>query len=126
MLLSATLESVGQLIVALVVFVIVLFACYLTTRWVGGYQKQATALNITQVIETVRLGNNKYAQLVKCGNKYFLIGLGKDEVTSLGELSEEDFPEGTFDKNTSTPTINGDFKAILERMKGNKRHDETS
>ncbi len=83
-------------------------------------------MNITQVIETVRLGNNKYAQLIKCGDKYFLVGIGKDEVTAIGELSEDDFPEGTFEQRMSAPTINADFKAILERMKGNKGHDETS
>ncbi len=44
-----------------------------------------------EIIETLRLSSNKYLAVVRAGkDKYFIIGVGKDEVTTVGELSAED------------------------------------
>ena len=43
-----------------------------------------------EVIETQRLANNKYIQIVRAGSKYLVIAQGKDEVHFLTELDAED------------------------------------
>ena len=44
-----------------------------------------------EVIDSVRISANKYLMIVRAGrNKYYSIGVGKDEMVMLGELSEDE------------------------------------
>ena len=42
-----------------------------------------------KVLETIRIANGKFLQLVKAGEQYFVIAVGKDEVTKIAELTED-------------------------------------
>ena len=97
----------------LLVFIVVLAATYFFTRWMAGFQKEKTSTGNIEVIETARISTTKYIQIVRIGQKYMAIAVGKDEVTNLGEISREDliFRE---DK----PEDNLNFKDILEKIKG--------
>ena len=41
------------------------------------------------IIETFRLGTNKVIQIVRIADKYYAIGVGKDEINMIAELDEE-------------------------------------
>ena len=82
-LLSSPVNSLIQLLGVLVIFCFVLAITYFVTKWIGGVQK-------LQVIDTVRIGGNKYAQILKIGEVYLVIAVGKDEVTLLAKLTEEE------------------------------------
>lgn len=107
------MNSFLQFIAMLVIFVAVLAATYFFTRWMASYQKEKSSLGNIDVIETARLSTTKYIQIVRIGQKYIAIGVGKDEITNLGEVSREDliFKEENPDTNIS-------FKDILEKFKG--------
>ncbi len=110
--LSSVGESTFQLVVVLFIFVGVLAVTYYVTKWIAGYQKSQYINNNLEVIETVRLTTNKYLQIVRAGqDKYFVIAIGKDEITKLGELTADDLKE----IDTSAPEF-VDFKAILEKV----------
>lgn len=89
-LLSSSLESFIQLVGALLIFAFVLVITYFTTRWIGGYQKQQMSGRDFQLIDTVRIANNKYVQILKLGDVYLVVAVGKDEVTMLAKLTEEE------------------------------------
>lgn len=89
-LLSSSLESFIQLVGALLIFAFVLVITYFTTKWIGGYQKQQMSGRSFQVIDTVRIANNKYVQILKLGDVYLVVAVGKDEVTMLAKLTEEE------------------------------------
>ncbi|MCR5602291.1 MAG: flagellar biosynthetic protein FliO [Lachnospiraceae bacterium] len=119
-LISGGVESAAQFLTVLVLFIVVLALTYFTTKFVGNYQKlQGFGKNI-EAIETYRLTGNKFLQIVRVGRKYFLLSIGKDEVSSIAELSEEDL-----DLNADTPAANDRFKKMLEtaRDKMTKRGD---
>jgi len=82
-------SSYAQFIAVLVIFVLVLGVTALTTKWISGYQKQQGADSNIEVIETSRLTNNKYLQIIRVGEKYMVIAVCKDTVTMLGEISAE-------------------------------------
>ena len=107
------MDSVLQFIVMLVIFVAVLAATYFFTRWMADFQKDKTATGNIEIIETARISSTKYIQIVRIGQKYMAIAVGKDEVTNLGEVSREDliFKEEVKEDNIS-------FKDILEKIKG--------
>ena len=102
-----------QFITMLIIFVAVLAATYFFTRWMANLQKDKTASGNIEIIETARISTTKYIQIVRIGQKYMAIAVGKDEVTSLGEVSREDliFKEEKTEDNLK-------FKDILEKFKG--------
>lgn len=107
------IRSVAQLLTVFLIFILVLFLTYWTTRFAGNFQKQQMAGKNIQVMETVSVSNGKFLQIVKIGNRYFVIGVSKDNITYLCELKEEDLD---FSSSQST----GDsFKNILEKFRKN-------
>ncbi len=101
MLLTAALsdrtDSYVQFMTVLLLFVFVLAITALVTRWIGGYQKSRSVGANMELIESLRLSNNKYVQIVRIGRKYLAVAVCKDAVTMLSEIPEEDlsFPEGS-------------------------------
>lgn len=87
---SSTLSDVIQLLFMLLVFVVVLAAACYTTKFLAktGYIRSKTA-NI-EMLESYRIAPNKSIQIVKIGTKYVAVAVGKEEVTFLAELSEDE------------------------------------
>jgi flagellar protein FliO/FliZ len=110
------LESFLQLIGTLLIFVFVLAITYLTTRWMGGYQKAHSSNRNLEIVETIRVGNNKMISIIAAGKKYLVVSVGKDEVHLLCELTEEELrelPETT----EAVKSGQESFQEILGRMK---------
>ncbi len=100
-ILTATpLENWLQLIGLLLVFIIVVVACWAVTRFVGGQQIKQKNMGNFQVIETYSLAKDRYLQLVKIGKKYYCISIAKDNVNLICEVPEEqvvkDLPKQNF------------------------------
>ena len=127
-LLSGTMGSYAQFITVLLIFVVVLGITAWTTKWIANYQKQQSVNENIQVIETTRIANNKYIQIIRAGEKYMVIAVCKDTVTLLGEIPEEQLKEGS-------PVQNFNFRELLDKTitktkaarkepKENQMHDE--
>jgi len=112
-------DSIVQLITVSIMFILVLALTYFATRFVGNYQKTKLAGNNIQVLETFRISNSKYIQIIKIGEKYFAISVCKDTITYLGDLNSEDL---VF-RNTSNDFKIPNFKDILEKLKKDKPED---
>lgn len=110
-ILSANLSgenNVFQLIGLLIVFILILVVTYYTTRFVAGVKTGVTKNSNFKVLETYRLSQNKYLQLIQIGTKYFVIAVSKDNVNFLAELNENDI---FIAEKITTP--NGNFKDII-------------
>ena len=117
-LLSSTGESIFQLLVVLFCFVVVLVLTYYTTRWIAGYQKSHTFSRNLSVVETLKLTPNKYIQLIQAGkDTYYVIAIGKDEISLLGEITKEQLKEIPLSEEGEIPTAKGDFEDILNKVK---------
>ncbi len=119
MAVNSTFNSILQFITLLIVFVVILFATYWTTKFVGSYQKVTGRATNFEVIETYRIANTKYLQIVKAGNKYLVISVCKENITLLTELSEEE---------VTLPQTEGmePFAKILEKVKNNKLFEKNN
>ena len=118
MLLSMTsnrLDSIVQLITAVCIFIFVLALAYFTTKFTAGFQKSKLASPNVEAIETFRLTQNKYIQIVRVGTRYYSIAVCKDTITMLGELNGEDL---TIPETGTGTTVS--FKEILDKAKGIK------
>lgn len=117
-LLSSTGESIFQLLVVLFCFVLVLVLTYYTTRWTAGYQKAHAIRRNLAVIETLKLTTNKFIQLIQVGkDTYYVIAVGKDEISVLGELTGEQLKEIPLLDEQEIPTVKGDFASVLNKVK---------
>lgn len=114
-LLSSTLSSFVQLLGVVVIFIFVLVITYFTTKWLGGLQKAHTAGRNLQVIETMQIMNNKYIQMIKTGEVYLVIAVGKDEVTLLAQLTADQLSELTeLQKDMLQTKGKEDFSSVQE------------
>jgi flagellar protein FliO/FliZ len=111
--LSDRAESFTQFLTVILVFLLVLALTYFTTRFVGNYQKARSVNRNFEVIETYRITNGKYLQIVKIGEKYMVIGIGKDNITSICELSADDIKPVTESPSQSIET----FKNLLDKAR---------
>lgn len=113
MILAATdrAESYMQFLTVILVFILVLVLTYLTTRFVGTYQKARNVNRNFEVVETYRITNGKYLQIVRIGEKYVVIGIGKDNITSICELSADDIKP----VSETPPQGMESFRSFLEK-----------
>lgn len=113
---TSSLSNFLQLISVFVIFLFVLAATYLTTRFIAGYQKGHSFNKNLKIIETIRITANKYIQIVQAGDEYLVIAIGKDEICLLTKLTEDQLevlPEETFGAGNAADS----FKEILDKFK---------
>lgn len=116
---SAGLEAVAQLITLIVLFVLVLALTYFVTRFAGNYQKSKLSGGNIHTVETVRISNSKYIQIIQIGTRFYAIAVCKDTVTLIGELEQGDLVLS----DDAVRVESESFKAILEKFKKDKPKD---
>lgn len=108
---SAAVNSIAQFITVLLIFLFVLVITYFTTRYIASIEKKRMVTGNMELLDALRISNNKYLQIVKVGSKYLCLAVCKDTVTMLVELEQEDIKE-------IEPEIKPvDFQTILEKVK---------
>lgn len=105
-------ENFIQFLSLIVVFILLLVVVYFVTRWIGGMEQRQYGNKNIKIIEGTRVGPNKVIQIVQVGKKFFVLGIGKDEISYLGEVKEEDL---TISEENIKPLP--DFKEILAKAK---------
>lgn len=89
MMVGSSFEGIFQLLVTFIIFIFVLALTFFTTRWIARYQKgRALGRNI-HIIESIGVGSNKALAIIEAGGEYFLVGLGKDEVSFISKLDRD-------------------------------------
>lgn len=113
-------NSIVQFLTALLVFVFVIFLTQFSLRWIGKYQKMQSGNRNFEVIETHKVAQNKFLQIIKVGSRFFLIGIGKDEIKYFVELDGEDL-----DLSTDRNVTQDQFRQFLDKAKDkmHKRSD---
>lgn len=87
---NSTMNNSLELLGLLLVFVIILIATYFASRFIGQSKMGQLRNKNFKVIETYKVAPNKFLQLIKMGNKFVVIAIGKDEIHTVTELSEEE------------------------------------
>lgn len=112
------IENVLQLLVLVLIFLFVLAITYFTTKWIARYQKNQSFQKNLKVIETIRIANSRYVQIVEAGNEYLVIAVGKDEVQLLTKLTKEQLTVSPEDiSGQDGKPVGESFQGILEKMK---------
>lgn len=120
LLTTGSYNSFLDMITVLLIFVFVIAITLFTTKYIANYQKVQNAGKNIEVLETYRISQSKYIQIVKIGKKNVAIAVSKDTVTLLATLEEGDvsFPEEAGEGKS--------FKEILASLKKTKALDENA
>lgn len=112
-------NSFLDLITVLLIFIFVIAITLFTTKYIANYQKVQNLGKNIEVLETYKLSQTKYVQIVKIGKKYVAVAVSKDAVTLLTTLDETDisFPDNINEGKN--------FKEILASFKQKKTPDTT-
>ena len=107
----STVNNVSRFFTLIFIFIFVLAITYFTTKYIANLQKGKNISGNIRILETSRITQDKYIQIVKIGEKYVAIAVAKNGVTKLAELSEEEL---------KLPEIEADgskgFRDILNRF----------
>lgn len=114
---SSGWESFFQLIGVLLIFLFVLGITYVVTRWIAQYQQGIVANKNIQVIETFRINNNKFIQIIQVGEKYLAVSICKDTINVLTELTEEQLVWKPSEEEKNKVNVNENFQEILNNLK---------
>ena len=113
---SSWTESLVQFLTVFAILVVVIILAYLSTRIVGKVQSGVYERSNIKVLDTMKIANNRYIQIVKIGDKCIAIAVGKEEVTFLGEVTED---------SLKTPEVNVgnklDFAQVMAKLKKNNQ-----
>lgn len=88
----SSLQNILQLVGIIVVFLIILAAAYAASVIVGKTQHNAyhsKERNI-KLIETFRINNNQFLQIVRIGEHYFALAVSKEHIELIAELAEQE------------------------------------
>lgn len=115
-LISSSIHNLVQLVGALIIFAFVLGITFLTTKWMGGFQKNRNSGKNLKIVETIGVGNNKYISIVEAGKVYLVVSVGKDEVHLLAQLTREQLKDFSFEQQ-DTKENQESFSEILDKLK---------
>ena len=82
------LAQIWNLIVLIFAFVAVVALAYFSLRLMGRAKNARGAGGNIKIIEAAGLGFQNTVQLVKAGDKFFLIGVSRTGITLIGEVNE--------------------------------------
>lgn len=109
---GSTLESFVELLGLVAIFIIILVLAYFTSKWIGRQGGIMPSRNPNmQIIETLKISQTKYIQIIKVTDRYIVIGISKDKLDFITELSEDKIVKSDMQKETFS------IKDILTKVK---------
>ncbi|MCR5521505.1 MAG: flagellar biosynthetic protein FliO [Lachnospiraceae bacterium] len=110
-----------KLLGLIILCAVIIAACYYTTRFIGkrsgGGLGFSRGRNI-RVIETFRITQKQFLQLIRCGDKYLLISISKDNITLLSEIDVENIELEEIEAEHKS------FKDIISSLRTKKDNKE--
>ncbi len=106
-------HSILSMVSLLLIFILVLVLAYFSAKLVGKLQNNTlNSKSNIKIIESCRVGNNKFIGIVKIGGDYYALAFGKDEINLIDKLDESNLnlSANDFDNKVS-------FKEIFSKIK---------
>ncbi len=122
---GSTLQELFKLIGLIVVFVLIIVACYWVTRFVGTKQLGKNGKTNFRIIDIHKLSPNQSLVIAKIGVKYFCLGITKDHIETICELREGDFED--FKSGSGSVKSFGEvFSSVLKKKDSDSSSEESS
>ena len=123
----SSVDNLLQLVGVSILFIFILVITYYTTKFVGGVKLSINKNSNFKVLETHKIAQNKYIQIIQIGTRYFVISIGKDDIRLLTELNENEVlkqDDLKAQKNNFTDIFNISLKKLKEKNKNDQENDD--
>jgi len=94
------LKDYFQFITVIVLFFVVLWAAYMSTKYLGNLQMHKGNGSNLKIVEVLPVGPQKTLQLIRIGSEYMVIGVSKDHITFVQSVDESKL---TFSEDDKVP-----------------------
>lgn len=114
---TSGMSSILSVISLILIFIFIVALAYFTTRFIAKYQNNSmNSRSNIRVIESFRMGSNKFVAIIEVSNNFYVIGVGKEEITLIDKLDSESISDI---KNAQMKDLGKkiDFKEILSQIK---------
>jgi flagellar protein FliO/FliZ len=114
--------NIFQFVVVLVIFIGILVLTGFATKWIATYMhnQNFNSNSNFHVVDALNMGPNHKLLLVKVGKKkYFILGMGKESISKVGEISEEELVE-----QEQRSSSQRSFDSILSKFFVNDKSDD--
>lgn len=120
---SLFLSSI-KLLGLIILFVLIIVACYYVTRFIGSKGVGSIRESNIKVVDSYRINQNQCLLIVAIGKQYYLLASNKDNLTLLTELQEENlsFVGATGTKNIKFQDV---FSALTKKQNCSKDSDDS-
>ena len=118
---SSSLSSVWNIISLILIFIFVLALAYFSTKIIAKYQSNTlNSKSNIKIIESFRVGNNKYIAIAEIAGQYYALAIGKDEINLIGTLDKDNI----IDRQSTYNVNKTSFKDILSKVKNNNSNEQ--
>lgn len=124
---ASSMSSILSVISLILIFIFIVALAYFTTKFIAKYQNNSmNSRSNIRVIESFRMGSNKFVAIIEVSNNFYVIGVGKEEITLIDKLDSDSISNI---KNGQMKDLGKkiDFKEILSQIKNKsveKEHTE--
>lgn len=124
---TSSMSSILSVISLILIFIFIVALAYFTTKFIARYQNNSmNSRSNIRVIESFRMGSNKFVAIIEVSNNFYVIGVGKEEITLIDKLDSDSISNI---KNGQMKEFGKkiDFKEILSQIKNKsveKEHTE--
>lgn len=118
---SSTLEVIGNLLLALLGFGLVIVLAYYATKKLGKrFSIKCSGNKNIKILESVSIGQNKMIMIVETAGKTMLVGVTPNEITLISELDGNLIDKEENDPQSGGMEFSKAFKTVLEQKFGKK------
>lgn len=107
----------------IILFIIILFGAYYVSRYVGNFQSRKTNNSNIKIIGVISVGPQKTLQLVKIGQEIILIGVSKDKISYIKDISSDSLDDMS-ELNIKTASFNKYFDKLINKRKNTSQSIE--
>lgn len=126
-MLQSPVSVVLSLLGGLMLFALVLLLAWFCTRWIGGYYRSRGVQGGTvRVLERTVIGPDRTLMVVRAGERVWLLGVTPQNITPIGELSPDAYPEDEAQEALRVPADFSDAlrDAVKKWVPGKKQEEE--
>jgi flagellar protein FliO/FliZ len=122
-----TVSSIGQFFYILLLLAFVVLLAYYSTRLMAASRGgRLGAKRNMQIVEGIGVGVNATVQIVRVGERYYLLGVTKESVTLLTPLDESQIAFPSPQTHAVNIPFNKIFDKIMKREAEAKNQDEAN
>ena len=118
---KSLIGNIGSVIMAILVFILILYLAYFATKKMGKrLSVRGVGNKNIKILESISVGQNKAIMIIQTAGKTLLVGMTQNEISLISELAADMLELDNEKNNSQTMEFSTAFKTVLEEKFGKK------